>query len=270
MLTDREALWTLRLASRADASAISEVLTAAGIAAWGVFLGAQRIEAATRGKEHPADLVAVDAEGVFAFVAWDAASGEILRLYTHPRGWGRGAGRALLDRALDALRAAGHTVAWLHTEERNQRARRFYELHGWREEGPARVRDWQGTRVREPRYVGSCELENRPGGVQPATSLPLWTSNSSATRPDLLHPVHRHDVGRTRAPDRTGLDDRRYRNEARVGVPPASSARPSPSVSTGAVKAKRQHVRRGLPAPALDRGPGPLGLRRVDAGGLIV
>jgi hypothetical protein len=29
-----------------------------------------------------------------------------------------------------------------------------------------------------------------------------------------LHPVHRHDVGRTRAPDRTALGDRRYRNEA--------------------------------------------------------
>jgi hypothetical protein len=28
-----------------------------------------------------------------------------------------------------------------------------------------------------------------------------------------LHPVHRHEVGRTRAPDRTALDDRRYRNE---------------------------------------------------------
>ena len=32
--------------------------------------------------------------------------------------------------------------------------------------------------------------------------------------PDPLHPLHRHDVGRTRAPDRTALDDRHYRNEA--------------------------------------------------------
>ena len=97
--------------------------------------------------------VAVDAERVVGFVAWDAATGEILRLYTHPRAWGGGAGRALLDRALDALRDAGCRQAWLNTEERNERARRFYERHGWREEGPPRVRDWHGARLREPRYV---------------------------------------------------------------------------------------------------------------------
>ena len=99
------------------------------------------------------DLVAVDDHGVFALVAWDAATGEIQRLYTHPRGQGRGAGRALLDRALDALRAAGSTEAWLNTEERNERARRFYEHHGWIEDGPARVREWHGARLVEPRYV---------------------------------------------------------------------------------------------------------------------
>jgi hypothetical protein len=68
-----------------DAAAVADVLTAAGIAAWGAFLGAEHIETATRGAEQPADLVAVDAEGVLGFVAWDAATGEILRLYTHPR-----------------------------------------------------------------------------------------------------------------------------------------------------------------------------------------
>jgi GNAT superfamily N-acetyltransferase len=128
-------------------------LTAAGVAAWAPFLGEERIRAATTGAEHPADLVAVDDEGVFAFVAWDAETGEIQRLFTHPRGSGRGAGRALLERALDALRAAGRTQAWLNTEERNEGARRFYEHTGWREEGEARVREWHGARLREPRYV---------------------------------------------------------------------------------------------------------------------
>jgi ribosomal protein S18 acetylase RimI-like enzyme len=145
--------WAIRAARPEDAGEISAVLTAAGLAAWAGFLGAERIEAATRGVRHPADLVAVDGRGVFAFVAWDGATGEITRLYTHPRAQGRGAAQALLDRALDALRAAGRTQAWLNTEERNERARRFYERHGWREEGPARVRDWHGVRLREPRYV---------------------------------------------------------------------------------------------------------------------
>lgn len=145
--------WKLRPATEADGEAIGAVMTAAGLAAWGHFLGRDRIEAATRDRRHPADLVAVDKEGVLAFVAWDAETGEISRLYTHPRGSGNGAGRALLDRALDALRAAGCTQAWLNTEERNREARRFYERLGWVQDGSVRVRDWHGMRLREPRYV---------------------------------------------------------------------------------------------------------------------
>jgi hypothetical protein len=44
------------------------------------------------------------------------------------------------------------------------------------------------------------------------------TNNRSATRPDPLPPAHRHDVGRTQPPDRTALDDRRYRKEAEATV----------------------------------------------------
>lgn len=145
--------WAIRAATPADTAAIGEVLTRAGVEAWSGFLGAERIEGANRRAEHPADLVATDRRGVLAFVAWDPATGEILRLYTDPRGWGLGAGRALLERALDALRDAGCRQAWLHTEERNERAVGFYERLGWRREGEARVRDWRGAQLREPRYV---------------------------------------------------------------------------------------------------------------------
>jgi GNAT superfamily N-acetyltransferase len=145
--------WTIRAPEPGDEEQISEALSAAGIEAWGDFLGVERVEAATRGVRHPADLVAADADGVFAFVAWDAATGEILRLYSHPRGAGRGAGAALLDRAVEELRAAGRRQAWLNTEERNAGARRFYERRGWREDGPPRVREWHGATLREPRYV---------------------------------------------------------------------------------------------------------------------
>ena len=86
MSSDPGAGWALRPASPDDAPAISAVLTAAGVEAWGPFLETERVEAATRGREHPADLVAEDAEGIFGFVAWDHETGEILRLYTHPRG----------------------------------------------------------------------------------------------------------------------------------------------------------------------------------------
>jgi hypothetical protein len=46
--------------------------------------------------------------------------------------------------------------------------------------------------------------EQSPGARLP--SPVEWTSNRSATRPDPLHPMHRHDVGRARAPDRTELE----------------------------------------------------------------
>lgn len=143
----------IRPATAADAEAVTEVLRAAGVDAWGGFLGADRINAAQQGVQHPADLVAEDDEGVFAFVAWDTATGEIERLFTHPRGQGRGAGAQLLARACDALRDAGCTRAWLHTEVRNTAARRFYEAQGLRVEGSPRVRDWHGARLVEPTYV---------------------------------------------------------------------------------------------------------------------
>ena len=143
----------IRCATSSDGEAIGAVLLAAALHAWGSFLGHDRIEAANREGRHRADLVAVDDEGVFAFVAWDEQTGEITRLYTHPRGQGRGGGRRLLGCALDALRAAGCREAWLNTEQRNVAARRFYERQGWVESGPARVRDWHGARLVEPRYV---------------------------------------------------------------------------------------------------------------------
>lgn len=149
--------WSIRIARPADAEAISAVLLRSGLAAWGDFLGAERIGRANRGRVHPADLVAVDDRGVFAFVAWDAGTGEVTRLYTDPRGWGRGAGSALLERALDALRRAGCRRAWLNTEERNERAAGFYLARGWRIEGEPRLRDWHGARLREPRFVFDLE-----------------------------------------------------------------------------------------------------------------
>lgn len=145
--------WWIRKPEPGDAEAISQALTEAGVAAWGSFLGEQRIRRANEGRRHPADLVAADAEGVFAFVAWDSETGEITRLYTHPRGARRGAATALLECALAALRAAGRERAWLNTEERNAEARRFYERRGWRQEGPPRAREWHGATLREPRYV---------------------------------------------------------------------------------------------------------------------
>jgi GNAT superfamily N-acetyltransferase len=145
-------IWTIRPATDADADAISDVLLEAGAKAW-AYLGEERVRTANRGVHQPADLVAVDEHGeVFAFVAWDASTGEVTRLFTHPRGWGYGAGQALLERACTTLHAAGREQAWLWTEERND-AVGFYEHAGFRREGEPRVRDWHGAQLREPRFA---------------------------------------------------------------------------------------------------------------------
>jgi ribosomal protein S18 acetylase RimI-like enzyme len=145
--------WKVRRAAPEDAEAVSEAFLAAAVAAWSGFLGQARIESALARSQHRADLVAEDKEGVFGFVAWDEGSAEVTRIYTHPRGQGRGAGRKLLEGAERALRGAGADEAWLHTEKRNQAAIRFYERCGWREQGPPRIRDWHGTRLVEPRFA---------------------------------------------------------------------------------------------------------------------
>lgn len=86
------------------------------------------------------------------FVAWDADTGEVTRLYVHPRRWNAGVGRALLAAAEEGLRAAGIRQAWLNTEERGPAAA-FYERCGWRRDGAPRRREWHGARLVEPRYV---------------------------------------------------------------------------------------------------------------------
>ena len=60
-------------------------------------------------------------------------------LYVLPEWWSRGVGRALHDHVLEHLRSAGSTRCHLWVLEHNDRARRFYERLGWREDGTSRV-----------------------------------------------------------------------------------------------------------------------------------
>lgn len=60
-------------------------------------------------------------------------------LYLLPARWGRGEGRALHDDVLDRLRRGDSDRCHLWVLEHNDRARRFYERLGWRENGETRV-----------------------------------------------------------------------------------------------------------------------------------
>jgi [ribosomal protein S18]-alanine N-acetyltransferase len=77
--------------------------------------------------------VAETSAGVIGFIAARAVAGEmeVLNLAVDPVGRRSGAGRALLDAALDAGRNAGARRAYLEVRESNRAARRFYERRGF-------------------------------------------------------------------------------------------------------------------------------------------
>jgi GNAT superfamily N-acetyltransferase len=113
---------------------------------------AERIAAGT-----PRDVVlAEDADGVVGFV-WvhagaEPTTGEVDLFYTHPRAWGSGIGRRLMQLGLDELRARGFVDAVLWTEERNERPRRVYERGGWTLDGSVRDREYLGVPIHELRH----------------------------------------------------------------------------------------------------------------------
>jgi ribosomal protein S18 acetylase RimI-like enzyme len=77
--------------------------------------------------------------------------GELYAIYLHPSCWGRDIGKALLQRAEEALRSSGFRRAVLYVLEGNERAERFYRSAGWKEDG-SKVDDFQGATVTEVRY----------------------------------------------------------------------------------------------------------------------
>lgn len=80
------------------------------------------------------------------------AAGELWAIYVLPALWGRGAGRALLAAATEHLRAQGYVEAMLWVLDDNPRARRFYELSGWRSDGGLKAETHLGLEVTEVRY----------------------------------------------------------------------------------------------------------------------
>jgi len=78
--------------------------------------------------------------------------GELYAIYVDPPEWSTGAGRALLERSEQRLAEEYHE-ATLWVLEDNPRARRFYELAGWRTDG---------ARKAEPRWdVSAAEVRYR-------------------------------------------------------------------------------------------------------------
>jgi len=78
--------------------------------------------------------------------------GELQTIYLHPDAFGRGKGASLLHAALEVLRTAGFTEATLWALETNTRARRFYERHGFVNDGVTKRHDWIAFVATDVRY----------------------------------------------------------------------------------------------------------------------
>jgi RimJ/RimL family protein N-acetyltransferase len=154
---------TIRRAVAADARGIGGVFDAAVSAGW-KYLG----ELASKPMFPPEEwdnviashappnalFVMVDhSDQIVGFTAVHPPEGEMFLLFVHPEHAGRGIGRALLDAAHDALRAAGCRESFLYTHEQNERALAVYEAAGYRRDGTVRESDFRGVHLREPRLV---------------------------------------------------------------------------------------------------------------------
>ncbi|MGH3071848.1 MAG: GNAT family N-acetyltransferase [Gaiellaceae bacterium] len=78
--------------------------------------------------------------------------GELYTIYVDAGRWGTGAGRALIERAEEWLRASGFGEAVFWVLEGNERAERFYRAAGWSHDGGRKLEDFQGAEIAEVRY----------------------------------------------------------------------------------------------------------------------
>jgi len=87
--------------------------------------------------------VAVDGGRVVAFASTgrsedvdaEARTAEVYAIYLEPEVMGTGVARSLFAHAVDDLRVRGFGTATLWVLETNERARRFYEVAGWKLDG---------------------------------------------------------------------------------------------------------------------------------------
>ena len=137
----------LRTAAPADAETLLGIQRSASVAALADIFPPDRYpfpSDAVRGRWENA-LADAAAHVLVAEVAGRAVGAALVRgecleaLYVVPELWGAGVGPLLHDRAVELVRRSGARSAHLWVLEANQRARRFYERRGWRENGRTHV-----------------------------------------------------------------------------------------------------------------------------------
>lgn len=77
--------------------------------------------------------------------------GELYAIYVFPEHWRRGIGKLLINQITKQLKDEGYEYATLWVLEGNSRARKFYEVNGWKFDG--RVKPHPKFGINEARYT---------------------------------------------------------------------------------------------------------------------
>jgi GNAT superfamily N-acetyltransferase len=112
--------------------------------------------------------LAADRDGITGFASFGPSrdadtdplvTGEVFAIYADPAAWGTGTGRALMTSALADLARLGYADAILWVLDANERARRFYVLAGWKEDGAIKTDGSRGFDITEVRYRRTLTLD---------------------------------------------------------------------------------------------------------------
>jgi ribosomal protein S18 acetylase RimI-like enzyme len=83
----------------------------------------------------------------------DGVTGEVFAIYVDPDHIGTGVGSRLFIAAMAGLRQLGHARVELWVLDSNERARKFYERHGWELAPDVKTETIGGVDLDEVRYI---------------------------------------------------------------------------------------------------------------------
>jgi ribosomal protein S18 acetylase RimI-like enzyme len=118
----------------------------------------------------PEVLVADRGDGICGFSSFGSTRdedqnpvevGEVRAIYLAPEAMGAGVGRQLMAASIGHLTRAGYKLVTLWVLDTNTRARRFYEIAGFRPDGAVKVDDRDGFRLHEVRYRRPLAMTRR-------------------------------------------------------------------------------------------------------------
>jgi GNAT superfamily N-acetyltransferase len=149
---------SFRAATAADAEALRDLEQTANLASLGHVFDAHEFPFPAEavldrwrevlGEEAVIVDVADGPPGLIAFAAYDRTT--LRHLAVHPEWWGRGVGRAAIDRAVTRIRAGGVAPRlWCLVD--NERALALYRQLGWEPSGARRQAEW-------PPYPAETEM----------------------------------------------------------------------------------------------------------------